>query len=133
MSEMDILKKLDAVKAPPGFEQAVMAQLSLRKRLERRRRTAVRWSLAGSLASLAVVFVLLSTVVFRDRTPSGLADRGADYRPSGAMIQRAGADEIIPIIETLDYTTEIRSRSPEPQTIYLLEQVSDTTPREIRY
>jgi hypothetical protein len=133
MSEMDILKKLDAVKAPPGFEQQVMAQLSLRKRLERRRRTALRWSLAGSLASLAVVFVLLSTVVFRDRTPIGIADKGADSRPAASLVQRAAADETIPIIETLDYTTEIRSRSAEPETIYLLEQVSDRTPREIKY
>jgi hypothetical protein len=133
MSEMDILKKLDAVKAPSGFEQQVMAQLSLRKRLGRRRRTALRWSLAGSLASLAVVFVLLSTVVFRDRAPSGLADRGADSRPAASLVQRAAADETISIIERLDYTTEFRNRSAEPETIYLLEQVSDTTPREIKY
>ena len=132
MSEMDILKKLDTVKAPPGFEQQVMARLSLRKRLERRR-TTLRWSLAGSLASLAVVFVLLSTVVFRDRAPVGVADRGAESRPAASFVQRAAAERTIPIIETLDYTTEIRSRSPEPQTIYLLEQVSDTTPREVKY
>jgi hypothetical protein len=133
MSEMDILKKLDAVKAPPGFEQQVMAQLSLRKRLERRRRTALRWSLAGSLASLAVVFVLLSTVVLTDPKPKGIAHKGADSRPAASLVQRAAADETIPIIETLDYTTEIRSRSAEPETIYLLEQVSDRTPREIKY
>ena len=133
MSEMDIFKGLDTVKAPPGFEQQVMAQLSLRRRLERRRRTALRWSLAGSLASLAVVFVLLSTVVFRDRAPLGVADKGAESRPAAAFVQRAAAERTIPIIETLDYTTEIRSRSAEPQTVYLLEQVSDTTPREVKY
>jgi hypothetical protein len=133
MSEMDILKKLDMVKAPPGFEQHVMAQLSLRKRQERRRRRALRWSLAGSLASLTVVFVLLGTGVFRDRTPLGIADRGADSRPASSLVQRAAAEETISIIERLDYTTEIRSRSSEPETIYLLEQVSDTTPREIKY
>jgi hypothetical protein len=133
MSELDILKKLDTVKAPPGFEQQVIARLSLRKRLERRRRTALRWSLAGSLASLAVVFVVLSTVVFRDGTPSGIADRGPASRATSSLVQRAAADETISIIETLDYTTEIRSRSSEPETIYLLEQISDTTPREIKY
>ena len=133
MSEMDILKKLAAVKAPPDFEQRVMAQLSLRKRLERRRRTALRWSLAGSVASLAVVFVVLSTVVFRDRGQIGIADKGTASRPAASLVQRAAADETIPIIETLDYTTEMRGRSGEPETIYLLEQVSDTTPREIKY
>ncbi|MFZ2055735.1 MAG: hypothetical protein WAU81_16215 [Candidatus Aminicenantales bacterium] len=133
MSEMDIWKRLDSVKAPPGFEQQVMAQLSLRKRLERRRRAALRWSLAGSLASLAVVFVLLSTVVFRDRRPLGIADKGADSRPALSLVQRAAAEQAIPIIETLDYRTEMRGRSPEPETIYLLEQVSETTPRQIKY
>ena len=39
MSEWDIFKGLDTVKAPPDFEQKVMARLSLRKREERRRRT----------------------------------------------------------------------------------------------
>ena len=133
MSEMDILKKLGTVKAPPGFEQSVLARLSLRKRLERRRRTALRWSLAGSLASLAVVFVVLSTVVFRDRAPLGVASRAAGTRPAASFVRQAAADETIPIIETLDYTTEIRNRSAEPQTIYLLEQVSDTTSREVKY
>jgi hypothetical protein len=133
MSEMDVWKRLDMVKAPPGFEQQVMAQLSLRKRQERRRRVVLRWSLAGSVASLAVVFVVLSTVIFRDRAPAGVADRRADSRPAASMVQRAAVEQTIPIIETLDYTTEIRSRSPEPETIYLLEQVSDTTSREIKY
>lgn len=133
MSEMDIWKRLDTVKAPPGFEQQVMAQLSFRKRRERRRRATLRWSLAGALASMAVVFVLLSTVVFRDRAPLGTSDRGADSRPAASMIQRSVAEQTIPIIETLDYMTEIRGRSPETETIYLLEQVSDTTPRKIKY
>jgi hypothetical protein len=133
MSEMDVWKRLDMVKAPPGFEQQVMAQLSLRKRQERRRRVVLRWSLAGSVASLAVVFVVLSTGIFRDGAPAGVADRRADSRPATSMVQRAAVEQTIPIIETLDYTTEIRSRSPEPETIYLLEQVSDTTSREIKY
>jgi CO dehydrogenase/acetyl-CoA synthase epsilon subunit len=130
---MDILKKLDVVKAPSGFEQQVMAQLSLRKRSERRRRTALRWSLAGSLASAAVVFVVLSTVVFRDRGPVGIVGGTADRRPAASLVRDAAAEQAIAIIETLDYMTEFRRRSLEPETIYLLEQVSDTTSREIKY
>jgi hypothetical protein len=133
MSEMNILEELDRVQAPPGFEQQVMAKLSLRRRLERRRRTAVRWSLAGSLASLALVFVVLGTGVFSDRPAAGIADKGAASRPASTMIQPASAEQTIPIIETLDYTTEMRSRSSEPETVYLLEQISDITPREIKY
>jgi hypothetical protein len=58
MSEWDIFKGLDPVKAPPDFEQKVMARLSLRKRMERRRRVVLRWSMAGSFASLALAAVL---------------------------------------------------------------------------
>lgn len=133
MGEMDILKKLDTVQAPPAFEQQVMARLSLRKRRERRRRSALRWSLAGSAASLAAVVILLNTVVFRDRGPSDLAVREGASRPSASFIRQAAVERSIPIIETLDYMTEIRRPSSEPETIYLLEQVSDTTSRETKY
>src|SRR4030042_5454445 len=76
MSEWDILKGLDMVKAPPDFEQIVMAQLSLRKRVERRRRAVLRWSMAGSCASLAAIVVLLNIFVFPGRSPSGVGGRG---------------------------------------------------------
>jgi hypothetical protein len=121
MGEWDILKGLDTVKAPPGFEQKVMARLSLRKREERRRRTVLRWSMAGSFASLAAAVVLLNVFVFRDRSPSSLMVQGAPY------------ERTVSVIETLDYRTEINSRSSEPETVYLLEQVSDTNPRGIKY
>ena len=133
MSEWDIMKRLDTVKAPPDFKQKVMAQLSLRKRIERRRRAVLRWSMAGSFASLAVVVVLLNVFVFQGRTPSEVAERGKDIPVTSSLIQQAAAEQTIPIIETLDYRTEMRSRSPEPETIYLLEQVSDTAPRGIKY
>jgi hypothetical protein len=133
MHETDVWKKLDTVKAPPGFEQQVMARLSLRKRLERRRRVALRWSLAGSLASLAVIFAVLSTGVFRGRAPLSTADRATESRSAVSTVQQAAAERTVPIIETLNYATEIRGRSAEPKTIYLLEQVSDTTSRNIKY
>jgi len=133
MSEWDIFKGLDPVKAPPDFEQKVMARLSLRKRMERRRRVVLRWSMAGSFASLALAAVLLSVFVFESKGPSAVADRGKGPAPSSAFVERASAERTVPIMETLDYRTEMRGRSSEPQTMYLLEQISDTTPREIRY
>jgi hypothetical protein len=133
MSEWDIMKRLDTVKAPPDFEQKVMARLSLRKRMERRRRAVLRWSMAGSFASLAAVAVLLNVFVFQGRTPSGVVGRGKDVASASSLIQKAAAEQTIRIIETLDYRTEMRSRSTEPETVYLLEQVSDTTPRGIKY
>jgi len=133
MSEWDILKGLDTVKAPPDFEQKVMAQLSLRKRVERRRRAVLRWSVAGSFASLAAVVFLLNVFVFQGRSPSGIAERGKGIAPASSMMQNAAYERTVSILETLDYRTEMRSRSSEPETIYLLEQISDTTPRGIRY
>lgn len=133
MSEWDILKRLDTVKAPPDFEQKVMARLSLRKRMERRRRAVLRWSMAGSFVSLAAVAILLNVFVFQGRTPSGVAGRGKDVASASSLIQKAAAEQTIRIIETLDYRTEMRSRSTEPETVYLLEQVSDSTPRGIKY
>jgi len=133
MSEWDILKGLDTVKAPPDFEQIVMAQLSLRKRVERRRRAVLHWSMAGSCASLAAIVVLLNIFVFQGRSPSGIAERGKGISPASSMMQSAAYERTVSILETLDYRTEMRSRSSEPETIYLLEQISDTTPRGIRY
>jgi hypothetical protein len=134
MSEWDILKGLDTVKAPPDFEQKVMAGLSLRQRLERRRRTvALRWTMAGSFASLAAAALLLNVFVIQGRKPSDIAEGGKGAAGRSSIVQFAGDEQTIPIIETLDYRTEMRSRSAEPETVYLLEQISDTTPRGIRY
>jgi hypothetical protein len=133
MTEWDIMKRLDRVKAPPDFEQKVMAQLAFRKRAERRRRAVLRWSMAGSFASLAAVAILLNVLVFQGRTPPGVAGRGKDVASASSLIQKAAAEQTIRIIETLDYRSEMRSRSTEPETVYLLEQVSDTTPRGIKY
>ncbi len=130
MSEWDIFKSLDTVKAPPDFEQKLLAQLSLRKRMERRRRVVLRWSMAGSFASLAAVAVLLNVFVFQGRSPSVVAEKGKGPAPASSFIQRAAEERTVPIIETLDYRTEMGGRSSEPGTIYLLEQISDTTPRD---
>ena len=130
MSEWDVFKSLDKVKAPPDFEQKVMAQLSLRRRLERRRRLVRRWSMAGSFASLAAVAVLLNVFVFQGRSPSTVAEKGKGPAPASSLVQPAAAERTVPIIETLDYRTEMRGGSSEPGTIYLLEQISDTAPRD---
>jgi hypothetical protein len=130
MSEWDVFKSLDKVKAPPDFEQKVMAQLSLRRRLERRRRLVRRWSMAGSFASLAAVAVLLNVFVFQERSPSTVAEQGKGPAPASSLVQPAAAERTVPIIETLDYRTEMRGGSSEPGTIYLLEQISDTAPRD---
>jgi hypothetical protein len=132
MDELDLLRKLGKVNAPPDFEQKVMAQVSLRKRDLRSRRRAFRLSLAGGFASLLAIFVLLNVFVLQKKAPLGITDLKKDIAPASQKMQ-AAAGQVIPVIETLDYSTEVRSRSSEPQTIYLLEQVSDTTSKDIKY
>jgi hypothetical protein len=132
MDEIELLKKLDRVKAPADFELKVMARVSLEKKGLERKRTAFRLSLAGAFASLLAVFVLLNVFVLQKKVPVGTA---AANESAVSVSQRAKgpAGETVSVIETLDYSTEVRGRSPEPQTVYLLEQVSETAPREIRY
>ncbi len=133
MDEANLLKKLDRVQAPPGFEQKVMAQLSLRKRSARERRRVFGLSLAGAFASLLAVLVLVNVFVLQKKTPLEMTDNERGYYPAPGVVSKTTADQTIPVIETLDYATEIRSRSAEPGVIYLLEQVSDSAIREIKY
>ncbi len=134
MDEMNLLASLNRVKAPPDFEQKVMARVSLLRRTQRERRIRLSFSMAGAFASLLVVFVLLNVFVLHNRAPQGVSS--ADRTPSPAASEITPASDlrgIIPVIETLDYTSELRRRSPETQTVYLLEQVSDTSPIGIKY
>ncbi len=133
MDELTILKKLEQVKAPPDFEQQVMVRLSLRQRSLRRPRVGFRLSLAGAFASLLLVFVLLNVLVLQNRAPLNISRSQSDRSAAAAGVQAAGFGQTISIIETLDYSSEMRSRSYEPEAIYLLEQVSDTTPKGVKF
>ncbi len=132
MEELGLLKKLEKVKAPPNFEQKVMARVSLRKKSVGRRPAALRLSLAGAFATLLIAFVLLNIFVLQKKAPVGVSDMKKGVPPAAEMVQSA-AGRIVSVIETLDYSTEVRSRSNGAKTIYLLEQVSDTTSQEILY
>jgi anti-sigma factor RsiW len=124
MDELSLLKRMDTVKAPPDFEQRVMARLSLERRAARRRRPLLSLSLAGAFASLLAVFVALNVFVLRDQL---------SVTASKAAAGAADSQQIIPVIETFDYTAEFPRRAPESGTIYLLEQISDGAPRGTRY
>jgi len=133
MEEFKLLQKLERVQAPPGFEQKVLAQLSLKKRGLREKRRVFGLSLAGAFASLLAIFILLNVFVLEKKAPSGVARmEGESYALFDAG-DRGEERQTVRVIETLDYSTEMRSRSSEPQAIYLLEQVSEKTLREIKY
>lgn len=132
MEEFNLLKKLESFKAPPDFEQKVMAQLSLRKRKERRIKH-LRLSLAGACGTLLVFFIVMGIFILPKKSPVEFAgfEKGVS-----STLQRRGdlrQSQVIPIIEAVDYAEEMQILTQEPPTIYLLEQVSNETNVKIKY
>ncbi len=131
MEEFNLLKKLERVKAPPHFEQKILAQLSLRKRQLKTRN--LRLSLAGAFSAIIVLFIVVNIFILPQRSPLKFigVEKGisSSVQERGPVIER----DFIPIIESVDYSSEIQSVSRDPSTIYILEQVSDETSAEIKY
>ena len=128
MDDISLLRKLERAAAPPDFERRVMAQLARRRaELPQVRRAQVfRYSLAGAAAALLVCFLALNVFVLRsgpDRTMMAGRDR----------LESASAGGVVSITEPLSYRNEVRSVSYEPQTVYILEQVSNASNKYIRY
>ena len=116
MAEHNVLDRLDRVKAPDGFERGVLAELSLRKGRAVRARRFQAFAYAGSAAALAAVVVIGGLVLRRPET-----------------IRAARDERAIPVTETVDYSNEVRNASYAPDTIYILEQVSEASPSGISY
>ena len=124
MEERNFLGSMDKVVAPPGFERRVLTELALRKDLRRTSRRTWRFAYAGASAVLLAA-VVIGGVFVLDRSGDRVAD--AALQPSGRL------SEAVPVMDTLDYSSEYRNASSEPRTIYILEQVSEVSPREITY
>jgi hypothetical protein len=134
MDVPNLLKKLERVKAPPDFEQKILAQLSLRKRRKLRIKY-LRLSLAGAFSAALVFFMAVNVFILPKKASLEVADLEKGLA-SPSTFQRRGEPrkgETIPIIEAVDYAGEIQSASREPQTIYILEQVSEVTSTKIKY
>jgi hypothetical protein len=132
MQEYSLFEKLERVKAPENFESGINRLLQERKRKHVRVRT-LRLSLAGALSTAVAVFVIINFFIVPQSAPVEYSELEGNI-PSAferSMLQRTM--EPIPIIERVDYSGEIRQRRQEPPTIYLLEQCSDKTTREIKY
>jgi len=131
MEEFNLLKKLERVKAPPDFEQKVMAQISLRRRQIRTR--TLRLSLAGAFSAIVVLFIVVNVFFLPQKSPlkfvGGETEISSSLQESGITVEK----DFIPIIESVDYTREFQSVSQDPSTIYILEQVSDETSAELKY
>jgi len=132
MEAYELLKELETVKAPSDFEQKVMAHLSLRKRKHVRSRT-LRFSLTGALAGGFAVLLVINFFILPGQGPARFSSSERDSAPSALYGERFAAGESIPIIETVDYASEIRTLTNEVPTVYILEQVSWTTDTKIKY
>ena len=133
MEEFELLSKMERVEAPSGFEQKVMAQLSLRKRKHLRTRR-LGFSLAGACAALAVVVLVLNVAELPQKETQALAkydkmEESAVLRPA----PRWNRLDTIPITESVNYSGEVQNVSRQARTIYILEQVSDRADTKIFY
>ncbi len=132
MEAYELLKRLETVKAPSDFEQKMMAQLSLRKRKHVRSRT-LRVSLAGALAGGFAVLLAINLFILPGQGPGRFLSSEGNLASGALSGERYVAGESIPIIETVDYASEIRTLTNEMPTVYILEQVSWTTDTKIKY
>lgn len=141
MEGHDILGKVRKVGAPPDFDDRVFYRLREARRERSRRRAVLRYALAGSAALFLAVFLMLDRGILPGGTfpgPEGkgpaLAGKGRETQVPSALwgLEEAGRPSV-PVLETVDYADEVRRSSPEPRTVYILEQVSDVRSSGIYY
>jgi len=133
MEELDLLKKLERVNAPPDFEQRVLALLSTRREKKKTMMKNLRLSFAGAFALFLVVFIVINVFVFQKKGALDFVDLEKNIPSNFKKGEAWETRNYIPIIEAVDYSTEIQSLSYEPQTIYILEQVSEDYREKIKY
>jgi hypothetical protein len=128
----NLLEKIEKAEAPLNFEQKVMAELASRKRtLARNMR--LRLSFAGAFSAAAILLVIVGLFVLPQRRP---AEISSIERSTPSAFERQDQHRIrdyIPIVEAVDYTGEIRTVQDQPNTIYILEYVSESTDTKIIY
>lgn len=140
MEGHELLGKVNKVVAPPGFEGRVVARLGEEKRARARRQAVTRYAFAGSAAVLVVGFLLLNPLATLRRSAPAPAGKGQ----AGVAVVRRAADvplslvsrsaaAYLPVLETVDYSSEMRNASYQPRTVYILEQVSEDRPTQIKY
>jgi hypothetical protein len=126
MDDAKVWKGLERISAPADFEDRVLRELDRRRRTAPQLRKArlFKWALSGSAAALLAVFTVLNLFVFEKGAQPPLENSSA-----GAVLNR----EPIHVTENVDYGREVQAAASDPRTIYLLEQISDTSSSTIRY
>jgi hypothetical protein len=142
MEGHELLGKVNRVKAPPDFEDRVLARLGEERRARIRRQAVLRYSLAGTAAVVLVGFVLLyhpfstrqaGLAVAAKPAGSGEAAVRPVSFPLTPVDRSARPAAYMPVLETVDYSSEFRGSSYQPRTVYILEQVSEVRPSGIKY
>ena len=131
MEESHLLSSVERVEAPAGFEQKVMAQLSLRKR-RRVRTRKLSFAITSACASLVIVLLAVNFFILSPKSSQEFSNLERDV-PPGFFPSRWERSRAIPITETINYTGEIRDLSHDARTVYILERVSDRTDTKTIY
>jgi len=140
MEGHELLSKLTKVRAPGDFEEGVFRKLGEARRARSRRRAAFRYAFAGTAALLLIGFLIFNQSFVTRQAPATFASRGkaetaSPARPVSypASALRNASVSYLPVLETVDYSSEMRDASYQPHTVYILEQVSEVRPSEIKY
>lgn len=138
MEGHELLGNMNRVEAPADFEERVLARLGAERRARARRQTAFRYAFAGSAAVLLVGGALLNLPSVNRRAGSAVAGKGRVGTVLPHLAYPAPGREAVdasyfPVLETVDYSSEFRNASYQPRTVYILEQVSEVRPTEIKY
>ncbi|NIM91605.1 MAG: hypothetical protein GTO17_11735 [Candidatus Aminicenantes bacterium] len=133
MEELNLLEKLERVKAPSDFEQKVLNLLSERKEKRRLGVRNLRLSFAGAFVALLVCFIVLNVFVLQRKGPTDISGLGRGVPAGAKRGEILRARDYLPIIEAVDYSGEIQRPSYESQTIYILERVSEERLEQVKY
>jgi hypothetical protein len=134
MEGHELLAKMTKLQAPAGFEETVLAKLpSARKERARARRAVYRYAFAGSAAVILVGFLLFNPASLEKDTVLTYAEREALSATPGSGQSAAPRSRVVPVYETMDYSSEFRNVQFQPQTVYILEQVSESVSSGIIY
>jgi hypothetical protein len=141
MEGHDILGKMRKVGAPPDFDERVFYRLREARRERTRRRAVLRYALAGSAAVFLAGYLLIGggfpriggLTPFAGKEASVAEARRGIPAPSSLWGGEEAGRTFVPVLETLDYAAEYRNASPQPRTVYILEQVSDVRSSGIIY
>ncbi len=132
MRKLDFLKKYERVEAPEYFEKGVMNLLVQRKKKKQKSRI-LRFSLAGTVCTLGVLLLVCNIFFFNGKSMQEFAEKDTERVQALENYFSIGHENRIPITEAVDYSGEIRKQTDQPVTVYILEQVSESTDAKIKF